>query len=271
MATAGAGDAIHPEPIPGVPMYIDPLDSVGPSTGADLPGFVGSLRQLIHANSSKNAVYHLEIGNNGYDGYTPEVPNRNPCMVLTSRCGVLQYSACNNHPRTKSSMIDVYKSLNHYAASKPSAAHFRRVTISSGDQDPVVGLHGTEAAVMSLGFPESESGRLPWFYNCTATDASTILHKPASWGRDLQPNSIGVQLAGWHTALQTGTDMQLEFLTFRNSGHMVISVHDCVSMLTPGCRAGPCLRSSALVACPQKDCCKRATHAVVASWLGGCA
>ena len=108
-----------------------------------------------------------------------------------------QYSACNDQPLIKSSMLDVYRRLNSYSRTKPSAAHFQRVVISSGDQDPVVNLHGTEAAVMSIGWPATGSGRLPWFYNCTATDNFTILNKPASWGRDLQPKSIGVQLAGW--------------------------------------------------------------------------
>ena len=40
IATAGIGDSVHPAGIPGLPMYIDPLNALGPSGGADLPGSV---------------------------------------------------------------------------------------------------------------------------------------------------------------------------------------------------------------------------------------
>ena len=36
MATAGVGDAVHPAPIPGLPVYIDPLSVIGLAGGPDL-------------------------------------------------------------------------------------------------------------------------------------------------------------------------------------------------------------------------------------------
>eukprot|EP00658_Telonema_sp_P-2_P061819 TRINITY_DN5047_c0_g1_i4.p1 TRINITY_DN5047_c0_g1~~TRINITY_DN5047_c0_g1_i4.p1 ORF type:complete len:384 (-),score=51.19 TRINITY_DN5047_c0_g1_i4:171-1322(-) len=204
LATAGIGDAQHPAPIPGVPLYIDPLNAIGPAVaGSDLEGFVGSLRSELNANSSKNRVYHMSLGNNGYDGFSS------------------QYSACNNHPAAKESMISLYKWLSQATGNLASATNFKRLILSSGDVDPVVALKGTAAAVRAIGFRPGPSGRLPWFYNCTATDPSTILSKPAAWGRDLHPHGIGVQLAGYVTEFVTGTPLKFEFLTFRNSGHMV--------------------------------------------------
>jgi len=208
IATNGIGDAAHAGPIPGLPMYIDPLNALGPSGGADLSKFVGSLRSAVNANSSKNAVYHLELGNNGYDGYT------------------IEYAACNQHPTgalSHQSMIDVYRRLAEYASKPgeyPAAASLRRILISSGDVDPVVALPGTAAAVRAIGWDESQSGRLPWFYNCSATPQDTIMRKAAAWGRDLQPHDIGVQMGGFSTMYETGSVMA-EFITFQNSGHMV--------------------------------------------------
>jgi len=209
IATAGIGDSVHPAGIPGLPMYIDPLNALGPSGGADLPGFIASLRSAINANSSKNSVYHLEIGNNGYPGYTNE------------------YAACNDHPEGalgKISMLNIYRKLAQYAANPsqhPAAASFRRLMISSGDVDPVVALPGTAAAVRAIGWQDAPSGRLPWFYNCTATPSDTIIRKPAAWGRDLQPHDIGVQMGGFCSTFETGSGLVAEFITFQNSGHMV--------------------------------------------------
>ena len=163
VAFAGIGDAVQPAPIPGLPMYVDPLNALGPSGGPDLEAFIGSLRGHIGAGQSPNAVYHLELDNNGYAGYTS------------------QYAACNAAPagpHANESMIDVYRELA--ASAKPSAKNFARVLISSGDVDTVVGLKGTERAVRAIGF--NASARLPWFYNGTATDDATVLRKPAAWG-----------------------------------------------------------------------------------------
>ena len=203
IAYAGIGDAVQPAPIPGVPMYVDPLNALGPSGGPDLQAFVASLRGGLNANQSLNEVYHLELGNNGYVGYET------------------QYAACNPNPQgphADESMLDVYREL--LASRKPSASSLARVLVSSGDVDTVVNLKGTEKAMRALGFPGGP--RLPWFYNTTATDAATILHKPAAWGSRLVAVDVGAQVAGYHVDYDTAPSaVAFEFLTFKDSGHMV--------------------------------------------------
>merc|ERR1719240_82630 len=93
IATAGVGNAVQPPPVPGLPMYIDPLDAYGPSGGADIPGYLSrpDVRKAFHATASPNKVYHLELGNNGYLNYK------------------MEYAACNNKAKPNDkSMIDVY-------------------------------------------------------------------------------------------------------------------------------------------------------------------
>jgi hypothetical protein len=135
LASAGIGDAVHPAGIANLPMYIDPLSALGPSGGPDLPGYVGSaaVRAALNAETSANKNYHMEIGNNGYDQYT------------------LDYAACNPDaatlPAGTGSMLDVHRFLATAPQTHPASAfHFDRIIISSGDVDPVVSLHGTEAA-----------------------------------------------------------------------------------------------------------------------------
>ena len=50
-------------------MYIDPLNAIGPSGGPDLQGYFNrpEVRTALGADASPNKVYHMEIGNNGYD------------------------------------------------------------------------------------------------------------------------------------------------------------------------------------------------------------
>jgi len=152
IAVAGIGDSVHPErnPIPFLPMYIDPLNAIGPSGGPNTPAFLASLRgALPGASQSKNQKYQIEIGNNGYYGYTSE------------------YAACNptpSGPLANSSMLEIYRTLAQHTIKLPAAANFKRIIVSSGDVDSVVALHGTEAGVRKIGFPQAESGRLPWFW-----------------------------------------------------------------------------------------------------------
>ena len=98
--------------------------------------------------------------------------------------------------------------------------------MSSGDVDPVVSLHGTEAAVRAIGFaPATATGaRLPWFYNATATGRATMLEKPAAWGRD-HAVAIGPQVAGYVSSYDTGSPLAFDFLTFRNSGQWCPPTH----------------------------------------------
>ena len=116
-------------------------------------------------------------------------------------------------------MLDVYRRLAIKSANPNN--NFKRIIVSSGDVDPVVGLHGTEAAVRAIGFAPGPSGRLPWFYNATATPRDTILNKPAAWGDELRAVDVGAQVGGYHAAYDTGAPLAFEFLTFRESGHMV--------------------------------------------------
>ncbi|KAK3264814.1 hypothetical protein CYMTET_26469 [Cymbomonas tetramitiformis] len=145
ISLAGLGNAVHPEGIPQLPMYIDPLNAYGPSGGADLPAFLGreDVRKAMHAEASANKVYHIELGNNGYPEYH------------------LEYLACNPTPNAeiKNSMLDVYRDIVLLSSTgTKSAANLRTVIISSGDIDPVVALHGTENAVEALGYPKAMGG-----------------------------------------------------------------------------------------------------------------
>jgi hypothetical protein len=208
IATAGIGDAVQPAGIPGLPMYIDPLSVYGPSGGANLPGWISrpDVRTAIHADASKNKVYHLELDNNGYDGYTS------------------QYSACNLNPaRMNSSMVEIYQWLAAAPTKGGAAKNFRTMILSSGNIDPVVAMRGTERAVRKFGFPETAgAARRPWFYNASATDADTMLKKPVQWGNDLYARDAGVQVGGFTFGLDTGAGAaSIDFVTVRASGHMV--------------------------------------------------
>ena len=128
------------------------------------------MRSSLHAEGSLNTVYHIALGNNGYSDYT------------------LEYSACNNHARPGApSMVDVYrKLLLMTAAGVPSAKHLSRMVISSGDIDPVVAMHGTEAAVDKIGLEVAPGGqRRPWFYNATGAPIGVLASKPPGWDQSL--------------------------------------------------------------------------------------
>jgi len=188
-------------------MYIDPLNAYGPSGGADLEGYLGrgDVRASIHAQLSPNDVYHIELGNNGYSDYT------------------LLYAACNDHAETQTSMIEVYKWLVTAAnLGLPAASKLRTMIISSGDIDPVVAMHGTEAAVNSMGFNVLPGAvRRPWFYNDTATELAVLEQKPPAWGQSLHASNAGVQVGGFTVEYDTGSAAKLHFVTVRDSGHMV--------------------------------------------------
>ena len=74
VATNGIGNAVHPAPIKGLPMYIDPLNAFGPSEydGPDVQRYLDSsnVRKVLGVEHSM--PYFMEIGNNGYDQYTIE-------------------------------------------------------------------------------------------------------------------------------------------------------------------------------------------------------
>eukprot|EP00933_Yihiella_yeosuensis_P005917 TRINITY_DN110528_c0_g1_i1.p1 TRINITY_DN110528_c0_g1~~TRINITY_DN110528_c0_g1_i1.p1 ORF type:complete len:572 (+),score=100.70 TRINITY_DN110528_c0_g1_i1:62-1777(+) len=210
LATAGIGDAVHPQPVPGLPLYIDPLNAVGPTGGADIPGYLNraDVRKALHADLSPNKVYHLELDNNGYSGYTPE------------------YAACNDHPNGKlgkKSMVDVYRSIASKTQTTKAAANLKHIIISSGDLDPVVQLAGTEAAVNAIGFPVAEGGdRRPWYYNLTASPADALIERPIQWGPSLRAVDAGVQVGGFIINYDTKVPgLKLDFVVVRNSGHMV--------------------------------------------------
>jgi hypothetical protein len=104
--------------------------------------------------------------------------------------------------------------------------------VSNGDIDPVINLHGTEAAVRALGYPAKEGEpRRPWFFNQTAADSGTVLRKPVTWGEALVATDAGAQVGGFVEAFDVGGRdeddegappvVDLKFLTVRNSGHMV--------------------------------------------------
>ena len=157
LATAGIGDAVHPAPIAGLPLYIDPLSALGPSGGPDIEGWLGrgDVRAALHATGSPNSVYHLELGNNGYPQYA------------------LDYAACNDAAADGApSMVDVYREIVAMARADTNAEEegggLRSVIVSSCDIDPVVDIHGTEVAVTKLGFAVATGGeRRPWFYNAS--------------------------------------------------------------------------------------------------------
>jgi hypothetical protein len=97
VATAGIGNAVHPNAIPGLPMYIDPLNALGPSEfqGGDIQSYLNSSRVRDALGVTHTMPYFMEIGNNGYDQYT------------------IEYAACNDladeasHPLP--SMVDVWR------------------------------------------------------------------------------------------------------------------------------------------------------------------
>merc|ERR1711988_2010374 len=96
-------------------------------------------------------------------------------------------------------MVQVYRGLVAAAARKAKvASSLRGIFISSGDIDPVVALHGTEAAVHAIGFPVAEGGdRRPWFYNSTATPLQVLANKPVAWGQTLHAQEAGPPVGGF--------------------------------------------------------------------------
>jgi len=210
LATAGVGDAVHPREVPGLPMYIDPLNAIGPVGGADIPGYLGraDVRKALHATLSPNRVYHLELDNNGYREYE------------------MQFAACNLNPTGElgnKSMLDIYRGLVAATRTVKAAANLSRIIISSGDLDPVVAPAGTEAAVKAIGYEVAEGGdRRPWFYNATATAASVLVSRPVQWGPSLHGLDAGVQVGGFVVNFETQlAGVALDFVVVKNSGHMV--------------------------------------------------
>jgi len=208
IATAGIGDAVHPVPVPGLPMYIDPLNAYGPSGGADIPGYLSrpDVREAFHTTASPNKVYHLELGNNGYTNYK------------------IEYAACNNKAKADDkSMIDIYRMLIAAKSARLSAQNLKHIIVSSGDIDPVVNLQGTERAVQQIGLSLLEGGdRRPWFYNDTATSMKTLARKPVQWGPMLRALDAGPQIGGFVTDYDTAADgLSFQFVSMRASGHMV--------------------------------------------------
>jgi hypothetical protein len=210
MATAGIGDAVHPAPIPGLPMYVDPLNAYGISGGPDLPGFLGSdamRAALPGAAQSPNKPYLLEIGNNGYDQYTQE------------------YAACNDHATAGMvSMVSVWRDVigrGNRGVGAGAGANLREILILNGDVDPVVDMHGTEAAVRKMGYPvKTGEARRPWFFNATKAAASFVVGKPSAWGPTVRARGAGAQIGGFVVGFETGGPVQLRFVSVRNSGHM---------------------------------------------------
>ena len=205
LATGGLGDAVHPAPIPGLSMYIDPLNAYGFSGGADLPSYLGSqsMRESLGASTSKNKNYMLEIGNNGYPQYT------------------LEYAACNNAASDDMrSMIDVYQSIFAMSRSgSKSAANLTQIVIVNGDIDPVIDMHGTEKTVEAFGFPEvSTEPRRPWFFNSTRAPRGVLEAKPLAWGPTLTYKDAGAQVGGFVRRFDTNSSAQLRFVTVRASG-----------------------------------------------------
>ena len=187
-------------------MYIDPLNAFGPST-VKPPGYLNlqDVKIALNANQSKNKVYHIEIGNNGYPNYHSE------------------YSACNNNPDRKTSdMLDIYKEIIMMSKEqKPSTLNFKTIIVSSGDIDPVVNLHGTEKAIEALNLTEVNGGvRRPWFFNGTGTDMGTIVEKPWAWGQTLHTKNSGPQIGGITRNFNTTSNVDFHFVTVRDSGHM---------------------------------------------------
>eukprot|EP01062_Namystynia_karyoxenos_P067047 TRINITY_DN60941_c0_g1_i1.p1 TRINITY_DN60941_c0_g1~~TRINITY_DN60941_c0_g1_i1.p1 ORF type:complete len:579 (+),score=185.04 TRINITY_DN60941_c0_g1_i1:72-1739(+) len=206
IATAGIGSAIHPQPVPGLPLYYDPLNAIGLAGEPDLQSYLGrpDVRTAINADQSANKHYHLALDNNGYDGYT------------------VQYDACNDYPQRNASMVDVYRSI----LSLSPGTRFGTIIISSGDVDPVVALHGTEAAVLrTFGAPQgaaADCDRRPWWYNATGTPLEVLRDKPLQWGRALHSHDAGPQVAGFTRGLPTAAGgPSAHWVTFRDSGHMV--------------------------------------------------
>lgn len=239
LATAGVGNAVHPAEVPNLPMYIDPLNAFGPAGHGNPETYLtrADVRAALHANESPNKVYHLELGNNGYKNYE------------------MQHAACNiNTKDGQPSILDVLRKLVNATAQKKaeasSMANLKRIIISSGDIDPVVALHGTEAAVHQLGYPVAPGGdRRPWFYNSTATAVEVLARKSVTWGQKLHAVDAGAQVGGFVSNFATIADgtvgPELQFVTMRASGHMVpayvpqASLHVICNALLEGKQLAP--------------------------------
>ena len=205
MVFAGLGDAVHPDPIAGLPIYVDPLNAIGLVGGADIEGYLNreDVKIAFNAQQSKNRVYHIEIGNNGYPQYE------------------LQYSACNDkaYPYQRS-MIQVYQNIVQLAAEQGKKDFV--IIISSGDVDPVVALRGTEQAVRAIGLPAAENmPRRPWFFNSSSTPNGFLSSKPLGFGQALHAHNAGAQVGGFTETFVSKDAIKLHFVTVGNSGHMV--------------------------------------------------
>lgn len=209
IATAGQGGSVHPPQVPGLPAYLDPLNAYGAAGEVDVAAYLGrpDVRAALNAAATPNLVYHSELGNNGYRNY------------------VREHEACGDVPGVPGpSMLDVYhRILGARRSGRASAAGLRTILVSSGEEDPVVAMEGTETAVRALGFEAVPGGvRRPWFYNTSAMPVQILADAPIQWGQGLRVRSLGVQAGGFVTNFDTRVEgVSFSFVSVKRSGHMV--------------------------------------------------
>ena len=118
-------------------------------------------------------------------------------------------------------MVSVWRDVIARAGAGGAGANLRQIMILNGDIDPVVDMHGTEAAVRKMGFPvKAGEARRPWFFNATGAAASFVVGKPSAWGPTVRARAAGAQIGGFVVGFDTGGPVELRFVSVRNSGHM---------------------------------------------------
>lgn len=120
------------------------------------------------------------------------------------------YAACNAlAPNGTNSMVWFYRQI---------APKLETTIVFNGDTDPCVSYEGTRAAILKVGFKETEGGSYrPWFFNMTAAAASLLAEKPLLFGPSLALQAGGPQFGGHVVNYEHG----LSFVTVHGAGHMV--------------------------------------------------
>ena len=124
--------------------------------------------------------------------------------------------AANNPKRMSADMLDVYKDIIMMSkAERPSTLNFKSIIVASGDIDPVVNLHGTEAAIEALNLVELDEVREDHGFFQAKARMVIPSEQALGLGPNLHTGDAGPQMGGFHRNFNTTTKMSFHFVTVK--------------------------------------------------------